>query len=73
MATRTTSKKSAKRDAPKVTNFIQINGMTYSLGDLRKADFSAIEDPKASVKSIQAWAKSLNTILRGFALSTEES
>ena len=48
-------------------NFLTINGMTLSLGDLRKADFAALEDPKASVKSIQAWAIQLNTILRGFA------
>lgn len=67
MSTKETEKKNSKRDAPAIVNFLSINGMTLSLGDLRKADFSAIEDPKASVKSIQAWAIQLNNILRGFS------
>ena len=67
MATKTAEKKSAKRDAPKIMNFLTINGSVYTLGDLRKTDFSALEDPKASVKSIQAWAIQLNNILRGFS------
>ena len=54
--------------SPRTVNVLNINGNLYSLGDLRKADFSALEDPKASVKSIQAWAKNLNNILRGFSL-----
>lgn len=33
----------------------------------RTADFAELEDPKASVKSIQAWAINLNNILRGFS------
>ena len=73
MAGNTNKKKLQKRDTPQVMNFLNINGMTLSLGDLRKADFSGLEDPKASVKSIQAWATQLNTILRGFAQeSTDE-
>ena len=65
MATkRTAEKKSVKRDAPPIMNFFNINGITYALGDLRKADFSALEDPDASVKSLRAWAIQLNNILR---------
>lgn len=67
MAAKTVSKKSQKRDAPREMNFLTINGMTLSLGDLRKADFSQLHDPKASVKSIQNWAIQLSNILRGFA------
>lgn len=67
MAGKTDNKKTQKRDAPQEMNFLTINGMTLSLGDLRKADFSQLQDPKASVKSIQAWAIQLNNILRGFA------
>ena len=59
----------ARDNTPKVTNFINIDGMVLSLGDLRKADFSQIEDPKASVNSLKAWAIQLNNILRGFAQS----
>ena len=72
MATKATSSKKAKKDTPKVMNFFQINGTTFSLGDLRKADFSLVENPKASVKSIQAWAIQLNNILRGFSQVQEE-
>lgn len=67
MSTKASSSKSAKRDTPKVMNFFKVNGTVFSLGDLRKADFSGIEDPKASIKSLQAWAIELNNILRGFA------
>lgn len=67
MAGKTESKKSQRRDAPQEMNFLTINGMTLSLGDLRKSDFSQLHDPKASVKSIQAWAIQLNNIIRGFA------
>lgn len=59
-------------DAPRIVNVININGSNYSLGDLRHADFSSLEDPKASVKSIQAWAISLNNILRDSAQQAEE-
>lgn len=70
---RAAKSKSAKRDTPpKVMNFFQINGTTFSLGDLRKSDFSQIDDPKCSVKSIQTWAIQLNNILRGFAQQSEE-
>ena len=44
---------------------LNINGSLYSLGDLRKADFSSLEDPSATVKSLVAWAKELNRILKG--------
>ncbi len=67
MAGKTERKKSQKRDAPQVMNFLNINGMILSLGDLRKADFSELEDPKASVKSIQEWAIQVSNILRGFS------
>jgi hypothetical protein len=67
MAGNTERKKTQKRAAPQVMNFLNINGMTLSLGDLRKADFSEIEDPKASVKSIQEWAIQVSNILRGFS------
>ena len=63
----TERKRAQKRDAPKVMNFLSINGLNLSLGDLRKSDFSSIENPKASVKSLLAWAISLNNILRGFS------
>jgi hypothetical protein len=53
-------------------NFLNINGMTLSLGDLRKSDFSAVEDPKCSVKSLQTWAIQLNNILRGFSQAQED-
>lgn len=69
-ATKSASAKGTKRDTPKVMNFFQINGTTFSLGDLRKTDFSQIQDPSASVKSIQAWAIQLNNILRGFEQTT---
>lgn len=67
MSGKTENRSGSTRDSPRAMNFLTINGMTLSLGDLRKADFAALEDPKASVKSIQAWAIQLNTILRGFA------
>ena len=67
MAGNTERKKPQKRSAPQVMNFLNINGMTLSLGDLRKADFSGLEDPKASVKSIQEWAIQVSNILRGFS------
>lgn len=67
MAGKTENKRAQKREAPREMNFITINGMTFSLGDLRKADFSQLQDPKASVKSIQAWAIQVNNILRGFS------
>lgn len=66
MATkRTAVKKSEKRDAPNIINFFNVNGITYALGDLRKADFSMLDDPKASVNSLREWAIQLNNILRG--------
>ena len=68
MATKSTGNKVGKRDTPKIMNFLTVNGSVYTLGDLRKADFSSIEDPKASVKSLQAWAIQINNILRGFSL-----
>ena len=58
-------------DDPRIVNVININGTPYSIGDLRKADFSSVEDPKASVKSLQAWAINLNNILRGFSQSSD--
>ena len=67
MAKNGTSARSKKRDTPKPVNFLNINGIALSLGDLRKADFSAITDPKASVNSLREWAIQLNNILRGFA------
>lgn len=72
MAGKTVSRKSQRRDAPREMNFLTINGMTLSLGDLRKVDFAQLQDPKASVKSIQAWAIQLNNILRGFAEASNE-
>lgn len=56
---------------PQTVNVLNINGNLYSFGDLRKADFSSLEDPKASVKSIQAWAIQLNNILRGSSQTQE--
>lgn len=63
---KTASVTGAKRDTPQVMNFFKINGSTFSLGDLRKSDFASLENPLASVKSIQAWAIQLSNILRGF-------
>lgn len=70
---RSLSKKSSHRDTPQIMNFFQVNGMTYSLGDIRKADFSALGNPKASVKSIQDWAIQLSNILRGFELDESDA
>ena len=67
MSTKSTEKKSGKRDNPRIMNFLTVGGMTLSLGDLRKADFSALQDPKASVNSLKTWAIQLNNILRGFS------
>lgn len=67
MAGKNEDKKPQRRDAPKSMNFLTINGMTLSLGDIRKTDFSELHNPKASVKSIQAWAIQLSNILRGYA------
>lgn len=68
MCRKTTKRKSSKRDSPPLpVNFITINGMTLSLGDLRKVDFSSIHDPKASVKSLQETMVALLGVLRGFA------
>ena len=72
MAGKSEKKNAQKRDAPHIMNFLNINGMHMSLGDLRKADFSELEDPKASVKSLQAWAIQLSNIVRGFSKSQEE-
>ena len=71
MSDKVGSKRKTKRDAPHRVNSLIINGVAYSLGDLRKSDFSQLEDPKASVKSLQAWAIQLNNILRGFAQEEE--
>lgn len=68
MAVKTGIKKSKKRDSPLAMNFLTINGMTLSLGDLRKADFSQLPNPKASVKSIQDWCVQVGNILRGFSI-----
>lgn len=70
MAARTGTTKSQKRDVPLNMNFLTINGMTLSLGDLRKIDFSQLKDPNASVKSIQAWCIQVGDILRGFSQRT---
>lgn len=50
---------------PQTVNVLNINGNLFSLGDLRKADFSSLEEPKCSVKSLQAWAIQLTRILKG--------
>ena len=57
---------------PLAVNVLNINGNLYSLGDLRKADFSGLEDPAASVKSLVAWAKQLNGILKGISAVDSE-
>lgn len=46
-------------------NHIRIGNVTYNLGDLRKADFDGIPDPKASVKSCQTTLIAILNILRG--------
>jgi hypothetical protein len=46
-------------------DFLTINGMTLSLGDLRKADFSGVEIPKSTVSSIVKWATQITAILQG--------
>ena len=56
----------AKRDtAAKIVNFLNIDGINVSLGDIRKSEFASVEDPAASVKALVAWAKEINKILRG--------
>ena len=67
MAGKNEDKKPQSREAPQSMNFLTINGMTLSLGDIRKSDFSQLHNPKASVKSIQAWAIQLSNILRGYS------
>lgn len=62
---KTTRAKVAKREAPKKMDFLTINGMTLSLGDLRKADFSGVEIPKSTVSSIVKWATQITSILQG--------
>ena len=44
---------------------------TLEVGDLFSADFQDLEDPAASVKSIVAWAKQLNRILKGISEVTD--
>ena len=51
----------------KVTKInLQAGGATIALdlGDLFSADFQDLEDPAASVKSLVAWAKQLNRLLK---------
>lgn len=67
MCKKTSKKRTSKRDAVNIANFLNINGMTISLGDLRKADFSQIADPKASVKSCQETLIAILNVLRGFS------
>ena len=67
MARKPVNRSSSKRDAIPNVNFLTINGMTVSLGDIRKADFSAIPNPKASVKSCQDTLISILNVLRGFS------
>ena len=69
MCKRTSSKKASARTGPLPTNFININGLLLSLGDLRKADFSQIKNPKASVISCQKTLIEILDVLRGFAES----
>jgi hypothetical protein len=64
-ATRTKRATANKREAPKKMDFLTINGMTLSLGDLRKADFSGVEIPKSTVSSIVKWATQITAILQG--------
>lgn len=63
----TTKRTSGRRDAIPNVNFLTVNGVTLSLGDIRKADFSQISNPKASVKSIQETLISILDVLRGFS------
>ena len=67
MASESKDNEKGVRDAPKIMDFLTIGGNTYSLGNLRKSDFSSLEDPKASVISIQQWAIQLNNILKGIS------
>lgn len=67
MAGKNKDKKPQRRDVPQAMNFLTINGMTLSLGNIRKEDFSKLHNPKASVKSIQAWAVQVSNILRGYS------
>ena len=52
---------------PQTVNVLNINGNLFSLGDIRHAEFSSLEDPVASVNSLLAWAKALNRILKGIS------
>ena len=67
MCKKTTKKITSKRDAVHIANFLNINGMTISLGDLRKVDFSQIANPKASVKSCQETLIAILNVVRGFS------
>ena len=46
---------------------LQVGGSTTTLelGDLFSADFSSLEEPKCSVKSLQEWAIQVTRILKG--------
>ena len=69
MCKKTTKRKKSARDAVHIANYLEINGLRLALGDLRKADFSAISNPKASVKSCQETLIAILDVLRGFSES----
>ena len=57
---------SKKRDStPQRVVKISVGSQQWSLGDLFKADFANIHDPKASVKSIQETLILVLNVLRG--------
>ena len=67
MARKIVRREASKRDAIPNVNFLTIGGLTVSLGDIRKSDFSSIKNPKASVKSCQDTLIAILDVLRGFS------
>lgn len=66
----TKRKSSSKRDAaPKVVNTLVIDGVTYSLGNLRKTDFSSLSHADTSIKSNTAVINQIVDLLKGVAAS----
>jgi len=67
MARKIVRREASKRDTIPNVNFLTIGGLTVSLGDIRKSDFSSIRNPKASVKSCQDTLIAILDVLRGFS------
>ena len=57
-----------KRNAtPQRVVKITVGSQTWDLGDIFKADFANISDPKCSVKSVQETLVAVLNVLRGYS------